>query len=86
MLTTTSVAISSTQQVSTTSATEQHSILVLRFHSDEAFIIDGTGAVTTTKFEYGRKTAVVDTCGITWHNMHYIFGGNAANAKQISKA
>ena len=85
MLTTISTAITSTQPLSTTSVEKQHSILVLRFRSDEAFLIDETGAVTTTEFEYGKRTKVAYTCGTTWRNTHYIFGG-MKNAKQISKA
>ena len=85
MLTTISTAITSTQPLSTTSVEKQHSILVLRFRSDEAFLIDETGAVTTTKFDYGRRLEVAYTCGITWRNTHYIFGGSKS-PKQISKA
>ena len=57
-------------------------ILVLRSGLD-TLVLNETGAAIKDDFEYGVNTEVRSSCGITWKNKHYVFGGGV-HTKQIS--
>ena len=49
-------------------------ILLINSRKD-SFLIEETGGVTKTSFEYEQGTAVRESCAITWKNKHYVYGG-----------
>ena len=70
----------------------QDSVLILKtgLNSNVPIVTDLTGKSVTTKdklkglnFDYGVKTEVVGSCGITFQGIFYIFGGKNLK-KQIS--
>lgn len=57
---------------------------MLRSGVDTLLIDDETGIARKIDFRYGNNTEVRESCGITWKNKHYIFGGEL-HGRQISE-
>ena len=73
---TSSTTTSTTTTTTTSQSTRfiQRPILVLRTHRDSLVINEKSIAINEW-FDYGEDTEARGSCGITWHNKHFIFGG-----------
>ena len=60
-------------------------LILNTYKSGKVLVTDGLGNTRKPRFTFGQNTGAKTSCGLTWRNDFYVYGGYSNTLRQISK-